>query len=143
MEVDFPFKVEYSKSSRASCKGCKNKIEAGILRIAVMVQVRKNQFLLCLFDILTLFSLTVLEACGFFDKASPPQTSSAVIFALFHVIQHFYHQTSAAVLWLVGLLSLEDSTQYHLCCGTRILSGSVTDSPTLSPFNLYYGFLVG
>lgn len=44
MEIDLPFKAEYSKSSRASCKGCKNKIDAEVVRIAVMVQVRKSVF---------------------------------------------------------------------------------------------------
>lgn len=39
MDVDLPYKAEYSKTNRASCKGCKSKIDQGELRIAVMVQV--------------------------------------------------------------------------------------------------------
>lgn len=39
MEIELPFKVEYSKTGRASCKGCKTKIDQNDLRIAVMVQV--------------------------------------------------------------------------------------------------------
>ncbi|KAG0725102.1 Poly [ADP-ribose] polymerase [Chionoecetes opilio] len=38
MEEDFPYKAEYSKSGRASCRGCKGKIEKETLRLAVMVQ---------------------------------------------------------------------------------------------------------
>lgn len=38
MEVELPFKVEYARSGRAKCKGCKNSIELGTLRIAAMVQ---------------------------------------------------------------------------------------------------------
>lgn len=37
---DLPFKAEYAKTGRASCKGCKNKIDQATLRIAAMVQVR-------------------------------------------------------------------------------------------------------
>jgi hypothetical protein len=40
MEEDLPYKVEYSKSSRASCRLCREKIEAGVLRLAIMVQVK-------------------------------------------------------------------------------------------------------
>lgn len=39
MELDLPFKAEYAKSGRAACKGCKNNIEKGTLRLAAMVQV--------------------------------------------------------------------------------------------------------
>ncbi|XP_048485241.1 poly [ADP-ribose] polymerase [Plutella xylostella] len=35
---DLPYQAEYAKSGRANCKGCKEKIEQGTLRIAVMVQ---------------------------------------------------------------------------------------------------------
>ncbi|KAL5288318.1 PARP1 family protein [Megaselia abdita] len=35
---DLPFKAEYSKTGRAGCKGCKQKIDQGTLRIAAMVQ---------------------------------------------------------------------------------------------------------
>ncbi|XP_047526673.1 poly [ADP-ribose] polymerase [Vanessa atalanta] len=35
---DLPYQVEYAKSGRASCKACKNKIDQGVLRIAIMVQ---------------------------------------------------------------------------------------------------------
>ncbi|KAM7363583.1 poly-(ADP-ribose) polymerase [Cochliomyia hominivorax] len=38
MELELPFKAEYSKSNRASCKGCKDKIGQDTLRIAAMVQ---------------------------------------------------------------------------------------------------------
>ncbi|KAF5305635.1 hypothetical protein FQR65_LT07716 [Abscondita terminalis] len=36
--MDLPYKVEYAKSGRASCRGCKNTIEKDVLRLAVMVQ---------------------------------------------------------------------------------------------------------
>ncbi|KAM3962867.1 poly-(ADP-ribose) polymerase [Aphomia sociella] len=36
--TDLPYQVEYAKSGRASCKGCKQKIDQGALRIARMVQ---------------------------------------------------------------------------------------------------------
>lgn len=36
---DLPFKVEYAKSGRASCRGCKQPIAKDTLRLAVMVQV--------------------------------------------------------------------------------------------------------
>ena len=35
---DLPFRAEYAKSGRAGCKKCKEKIEKGELRLAVMVQ---------------------------------------------------------------------------------------------------------
>lgn len=38
--MDLPYKAEYAKSGRASCKGCKSVIGQGTLRLAVMVQVR-------------------------------------------------------------------------------------------------------
>ncbi|XP_037946866.1 poly [ADP-ribose] polymerase [Teleopsis dalmanni] len=38
MEVELPFKTEYAKSGRASCKGCKGNISQGSLRIAAMIQ---------------------------------------------------------------------------------------------------------
>ncbi|XP_035211532.1 poly [ADP-ribose] polymerase 1-like [Stegodyphus dumicola] len=38
MDNDLPYIVEYSKSSRASCKVCKNKIEKDCLRMGIMVQ---------------------------------------------------------------------------------------------------------
>jgi len=37
---DFPFKAEYAKSGRASCKSCTNSIAKDSLRLAIMVQVR-------------------------------------------------------------------------------------------------------
>lgn len=37
--TDLPYSVEYAKSSRASCKFCKQTIDQGIIRIALMVQV--------------------------------------------------------------------------------------------------------
>jgi len=36
--VDLPFRAEYAKSGRAACKMCKEKIDKGELRLAVMVQ---------------------------------------------------------------------------------------------------------
>ena len=36
---DLPFKAEYAKSSRASCKACKGNITQDSLRLALMVQV--------------------------------------------------------------------------------------------------------
>ena len=38
-ESDLPFKAEYAKSGRASCKACKSPIGKGELRLAAMVQV--------------------------------------------------------------------------------------------------------
>ena len=35
---DLPFRAEYAKSNRAGCKKCKEKIDKGVLRLAVMVQ---------------------------------------------------------------------------------------------------------
>jgi hypothetical protein len=39
MSDDLPYRAEYAKSGRASCKGCKNPIAKETLRLAVMVQV--------------------------------------------------------------------------------------------------------
>ncbi|XP_039295821.1 poly [ADP-ribose] polymerase [Nilaparvata lugens] len=36
--LDYPYKAEYAKSGRASCKGCKSTIEKATLRLAVMVK---------------------------------------------------------------------------------------------------------
>ncbi|XP_039748825.1 poly [ADP-ribose] polymerase [Pararge aegeria] len=36
--TDLPYQAEYAKSGRASCKACKQKIDQGTLRIAIMVQ---------------------------------------------------------------------------------------------------------
>ena len=36
--LDLPFKAEYAKSNRSSCKKCKEKIDKAELRLAVMVQ---------------------------------------------------------------------------------------------------------
>ncbi|XP_037299289.1 poly [ADP-ribose] polymerase [Manduca sexta] len=36
--AELPYQAEYAKTGRASCKGCKEKIEQGSLRLAVMVQ---------------------------------------------------------------------------------------------------------
>uniref|UniRef100_A0A1B0BYD9 Poly [ADP-ribose] polymerase n=1 Tax=Glossina palpalis gambiensis TaxID=67801 RepID=A0A1B0BYD9_9MUSC len=38
MNVELPFKTEYAKTGRASCKGCKDTISQGSVRIAAMVQ---------------------------------------------------------------------------------------------------------
>lgn len=37
--VDPPYRAEYAKSGRASCKSCKNTISQATLRVARMVQV--------------------------------------------------------------------------------------------------------
>lgn len=39
MNVDLPYSVEYAKSSRSSCKNCKNSIQKDSLRLAVIIQV--------------------------------------------------------------------------------------------------------
>lgn len=39
MSEELPYKTEYAKSGRAGCKGCKQNIGQGTLRLAVMVQV--------------------------------------------------------------------------------------------------------
>jgi hypothetical protein len=44
MSDDLPYRAEYAKSGRASCKGCKNPIAKDTLRLAVMVQVGINMF---------------------------------------------------------------------------------------------------
>lgn len=36
---DLPYRAEYAKSSRASCRSCKTIIQKETLRLAVMVQV--------------------------------------------------------------------------------------------------------
>lgn len=36
---DCPYQVEYAKSNRSKCKGCKVSIEKDHLRLAVMIQV--------------------------------------------------------------------------------------------------------
>ncbi|KAJ0180031.1 hypothetical protein K1T71_004622 [Dendrolimus kikuchii] len=36
--AELPYQAEYAKTGRASCKGCKQKIDQGSLRIAIMVQ---------------------------------------------------------------------------------------------------------
>ena len=41
MADDLPFKAEYAKSNRSSCKSCKDNISKDSLRLAKMVQVRK------------------------------------------------------------------------------------------------------
>lgn len=38
-EEELPYRAEYAKSSRASCKSCKGKIEKESLRLAAMIQV--------------------------------------------------------------------------------------------------------
>lgn len=37
--LNLPYRAEYAKSGRSSCKGCKEKIEKDHLRLAVMIQV--------------------------------------------------------------------------------------------------------
>lgn len=39
MNTDLPYIVEYAKSSRASCKTCKENIGKDSLRMGIMVQV--------------------------------------------------------------------------------------------------------
>ena len=41
MADDLPFKAEYAKSNRSSCKSCKDNISKDSLRLAKMVQVRR------------------------------------------------------------------------------------------------------
>ena len=43
--VDLPFKAEYAKSGRASCKLCSGTIAKDSLRIAIMVQVATGDLL--------------------------------------------------------------------------------------------------
>lgn len=38
----YDYRVEYAKSNRASCKGCKSKIDKDVLRLARMVQSRHH-----------------------------------------------------------------------------------------------------
>lgn len=52
MSEELPYKCEYAKSGRASCKGCKNKIDQGVLRLAVMVQVNATIFFFFSFDLM-------------------------------------------------------------------------------------------
>lgn len=44
MSGELPYKTEYAKSGRAGCKGCKQNIGQGTLRLAVMVQVLPQFF---------------------------------------------------------------------------------------------------
>ena len=46
MSDDLPYRAEYAKSGRASCKGCRNPIAKESLRLAVMVQVGMEHFVL-------------------------------------------------------------------------------------------------
>ncbi len=41
--ADEPFRAEYAKSGRSSCKACKMPIEKAELRLAVMVQVQTRR----------------------------------------------------------------------------------------------------
>ena len=38
-EIELPYRSEYAKSGRSSCKACKTSIEKATLRLAAMVQV--------------------------------------------------------------------------------------------------------
>ena len=40
---DLPFRAEYAKSGRSSCKECKGKIEKGELRLAIMVPFKGGE----------------------------------------------------------------------------------------------------
>lgn len=42
MSDDLPYRAEYAKSGRASCKGCRSPIAKESLRLAAMVQVEMN-----------------------------------------------------------------------------------------------------
>jgi len=44
MAEDLPYKCEYSKSNRAGCRLCHEKIESGVLRLAYMAQVTIKLF---------------------------------------------------------------------------------------------------
>ncbi|XP_044314318.1 poly [ADP-ribose] polymerase-like [Drosophila rhopaloa] len=46
MDIELPYVVEYAKSGRASCKGCKCSIPKNSLRIAVMVQLSSIYFMI-------------------------------------------------------------------------------------------------
>lgn len=43
-EVDLPYRSEYAKSGRSSCKACKTSIGKADLRLAAMVQVNIMPF---------------------------------------------------------------------------------------------------
>lgn len=38
LHLDLPYRAEYAKSNRSSCKKCKDKIDKDVLRLAIMVQ---------------------------------------------------------------------------------------------------------
>lgn len=40
MDDELPYRCEYAKTGRAGCRKCKVKIDQGVLRLAVLVQVR-------------------------------------------------------------------------------------------------------
>ena len=40
---DLPFRAEYAKSGKSSCKECKEKIEKGELRLAIMVPFKSGE----------------------------------------------------------------------------------------------------
>lgn len=42
MDIELPYCAEYARSARSKCKGCKETIDAQVLRLAVMVQVKLN-----------------------------------------------------------------------------------------------------
>ena len=43
-EADLPYRSEYAKSGRSSCKACKTSIGKADLRLAAMVQVNSMPF---------------------------------------------------------------------------------------------------
>ena len=43
-EADLPYRSEYAKSGRSSCKACKTSIGKADLRLAAMVQVNSMSF---------------------------------------------------------------------------------------------------
>lgn len=49
MSETLPYKAEYAKSGRAGCKGCKQNIAQGTLRLAVMVRVSKSNSFISFF----------------------------------------------------------------------------------------------
>lgn len=67
MELELPYKAEYSKSARAKCRGCKETIAKEVLRIAVYVQVIHRYTYSISFVILHIFlNLFIVHYSGMF-----------------------------------------------------------------------------
>lgn len=60
MADDLPFRAEYAKTGRASCKKCKENIPQGTLRLAVMFQVIYLFFYWLVLDFVHYYSIVVL-----------------------------------------------------------------------------------